>query len=128
MILSDILVVDDFTEFTCNYRVVNDFIQVNSGDRDRNTARRHVILVAVQDATAPGDDVEGDCSGDWTGGQIVDEVVIPADIPKGDYVVGASPKPHCAPLLQTDGTHGSDFVLARAVCLLCVDVLTPVYT
>jgi len=40
------------------------------------------------DSTAPGDDVEGYCSGDWTGGQIVDEVLIPKDIPKGDYVVG----------------------------------------
>lgn len=40
------------------------------------------------DATAPADDVQGYCSGDWTGGQIVDEVVIPANLPKGEYVVG----------------------------------------
>ena len=33
-------------------------------------------------------DVEGACSGDWTGGVIVDEVLIPADLPAGDYVLG----------------------------------------
>ena len=37
------------------------------------------------DATAPGDDVEGYCSGDWTAGRIVDEVLIPKDLPKGDW-------------------------------------------
>ena len=31
-------------------------------------------------------DVEGACSGDWTGGQIADTVHIPADLPAGDYV------------------------------------------
>ena len=33
-------------------------------------------------------DVEGDCSGDWTGGQILDRVKIPKDLPPGDYVLG----------------------------------------
>eukprot|EP01047_Picozoa_sp_COSAG01_P081749 COSAG01_NODE_16425_length_1237_cov_1.265378_3_plen_103_part_00 len=33
-------------------------------------------------------DVEGRCSGDWTGGTIVDVVQIPADLPTGDYVIG----------------------------------------
>jgi hypothetical protein len=40
------------------------------------------------DSTAPADDVEGYCSGDWTGGQIVDEVIIPKDLEPGNYVVG----------------------------------------
>ena len=33
-------------------------------------------------------DVEGRCSGDWTGGQIVDQIVIPGGLPAGDYVLG----------------------------------------
>ena len=33
-------------------------------------------------------DVEGRCSGDWTGGMIVDSVRIPAALPPGDYVLG----------------------------------------
>lgn len=33
-------------------------------------------------------DVEGECSGDWTGGVIVDQVVIPASLEAGDYVLG----------------------------------------
>ena len=33
-------------------------------------------------------DVEGACSGDWTGGVIVDEVIVPSDLPPGDYVLG----------------------------------------
>ena len=33
-------------------------------------------------------DVEGACSGDWTGGVIVDEVLIPDDLVPGAYVVG----------------------------------------
>ena len=33
-------------------------------------------------------DVEGDCSGDWTGGQILDRVKIPKDLPPGDWVLG----------------------------------------
>ena len=40
------------------------------------------------DAAASSDDVEGYCSGDWTDGQIVDEVLIPKDLPRGGYVVG----------------------------------------
>ena len=40
------------------------------------------------DAAAEPDDVEGYCSGDWTGGQIVDEVLIPKDLAPGDYVIG----------------------------------------
>ncbi len=39
-------------------------------------------------AGAASVDVEGACSGDWTGGQIVDRVKIPADLPAGDYVLG----------------------------------------
>ena len=38
--------------------------------------------------TARTGDIEGDCSGDWTGGQIIDEVIIPKDLPSGEYVVG----------------------------------------
>lgn len=38
--------------------------------------------------TARAGDVEGYCAGDWTGGQIVDRVVVPADLPPGDYVLG----------------------------------------
>merc|ERR1719261_909502 len=33
-------------------------------------------------------DVEGACSGDWTGGVIVDQVLIPADLVPGEYVLG----------------------------------------
>jgi len=33
-------------------------------------------------------DVEGACSGDWTGGVIVDHVLIPASLPPGNYVLG----------------------------------------
>lgn len=33
-------------------------------------------------------DVVGECSGDWTLGRIVDEVIIPKDLPTGEYVVG----------------------------------------
>ena len=33
-------------------------------------------------------DVEGNCSGDWTGGMIVDHVKIPKDLKPGDYVLG----------------------------------------
>lgn len=33
-------------------------------------------------------DVEGACSGDWTGGVIVDQVLIPADLEPGEYVLG----------------------------------------
>mmetsp|Transcript_83229 Transcript_83229/g.165229 ORF Transcript_83229/g.165229 Transcript_83229/m.165229 type:complete len:384 (+) Transcript_83229:34-1185(+) len=33
-------------------------------------------------------DVEGACSGDWTGGVIIDQVVIPADLAPGQYVLG----------------------------------------
>ena len=29
---------------------------------------------------------QGECSGDWTGGQIVDTLTIPADLPTGQYV------------------------------------------
>lgn len=32
--------------------------------------------------------MQGECSGDWTNGQIVDEVVVPMDVPSGPYVVG----------------------------------------
>ena len=41
-------------------------------------------------AQAPGDadDEEGECSGDWTSGTIVDKVLIPKDLKPGDYVVG----------------------------------------
>lgn len=38
---------------------------------------------------APGSvDVEGACSGDWTGGVIVDQVIIPKNLKPGDYVLG----------------------------------------
>jgi hypothetical protein len=33
-------------------------------------------------------DVQGDCSGDLTAATIVDRVVLPADVPPGDYVLG----------------------------------------
>ena len=33
-------------------------------------------------------DVMGACSGDWTGGVIVDEVIVPRELPAGDYVLG----------------------------------------
>ena len=33
-------------------------------------------------------DIEGECSGDWTGGRIVDQVVIPASLAPGEYVLG----------------------------------------
>ena len=41
-------------------------------------------------AQSPGDsdDEEGECSGDWTSGTIVDQVMIPASLKPGDYVVG----------------------------------------
>ena len=31
---------------------------------------------------------QGDCSGDWTAGVIEDTVLIPKDLPAGDYVLG----------------------------------------
>ena len=37
---------------------------------------------------ALADDVEGYCSGDWTDGRIVDRVLVPPSLPKGDYVLG----------------------------------------
>ena len=40
------------------------------------------------DSGGATDDVEGECSGDWTGGQIVDEVLIPMSLKPGPYVVG----------------------------------------
>ena len=33
-------------------------------------------------------DIEGICSGDWVSGEITDNVIIPPDLPTGDYVVG----------------------------------------
>lgn len=33
-------------------------------------------------------DIEGICSGDWVSGEITDNVIIPGDLPTGDYVVG----------------------------------------
>jgi hypothetical protein len=33
-------------------------------------------------------DVEGECSGNWVDGQIIDEVLIPKGLPTGKYVVG----------------------------------------
>lgn len=38
--------------------------------------------------TARASDVEGFCSGDWTGGMLVDRVAIPAWIKPGKYVLG----------------------------------------
>ena len=40
------------------------------------------------DSGGEPDDVEGECSGDWTGGQIVDEVLVPQSLKPGAYVVG----------------------------------------
>ena len=37
--------------------------------------------------TDPGT-YQGSCSGDWTGGQIVDAVKVPATLPPGEYVLG----------------------------------------
>jgi len=31
---------------------------------------------------------QGPCSGDWKGGQIIDSVIIPAEVPAGEYVLG----------------------------------------
>lgn len=39
-------------------------------------------------ATPHNIDVEGACSGDWTGGVILDEVIIPPDLAPGAYVLG----------------------------------------
>ena len=38
-------------------------------------------------------DVEGACSGDWTGGVIVDEVLVPKQLKPGRYVLGWSNRP-----------------------------------
>ena len=60
-------------------------------------------------------DVEGDCSGDWTGGQILDRVKIPKDLPPGDYVLGwrcAQPsalRPLGFPSLLSSGSHARRF-------------------
>jgi hypothetical protein len=43
---------------------------------------------AVRGSTDPNTDIEGTCSGDWVSGEITDNVIIPADLPTGDYVVG----------------------------------------
>ena len=32
--------------------------------------------------------MEGRCSGDWTDGQIIDTIAIPAELVAGDYVLG----------------------------------------
>ena len=53
-------------------------------------------------------DVEGACSGDWTGGVIVDEVYIPRDLPAGDYVLG---KP-----AQTLHSHPEHPLACRSSC------------
>ena len=42
----------------------------------------------MTDAAAGDSEVQGECSGDWTNGQIVDEVIVPADIEPGAWVVG----------------------------------------
>lgn len=41
-----------------------------------------------QPGTVHSVDVEGPCSGDWTGGVIIDEVMIPPHLAPGDYVLG----------------------------------------
>ena len=52
-------------------------------------------------------DVEGECSGDWTGGVIVDRVKIPVDLPAGDYVLGwVRAKEHSYECLPTFPTYG----------------------
>lgn len=40
------------------------------------------------EAQARDSDVEGFCSGDWTGGMLVDRVQIPEWLPPGEYVLG----------------------------------------
>lgn len=40
------------------------------------------------DSGARASDVEGFCSGDWTGGVLVDRIVIPASLAPGEYVLG----------------------------------------
>lgn len=40
------------------------------------------------DGAASAQDSQGECSGDWTNGTIVDEVLIPKDLTPGHYVVG----------------------------------------
>lgn len=44
--------------------------------------------VVPTDADAGSSEVQGECSGDWTAGTIVDEVLIPQDLAPGAYVVG----------------------------------------
>ena len=46
------------------------------------------LTVHPTDAGATGSEVQGECSGDWTNGQIVDHVIVPADIRPGAWVVG----------------------------------------
>lgn len=46
------------------------------------------LQVRKTDAAAYGSEVQGECSGDWTNGRISDEVLVPADIQPGAYVVG----------------------------------------
>ena len=46
-------------------------------------------------------DVEGRCTGDWTDGVIVDNIVIP-DLPAGDYVIVSPSTVLCLSLLCSD--------------------------
>ena len=55
-------------------------------------------------------DVEGACSGDWTGGVIVDKVVVPAGLKPGRYVLGwrwdceeVKPRPITQPAVHLPG-------------------------
>ena len=44
--------------------------------------------VNMTDSAAGSSEVQGECSGDWTNGQIVDRVHVPADLEPGAWVVG----------------------------------------
>ena len=46
------------------------------------------LAVNKTDSAAGSSEVQGECSGDWTNGQIVDKVYIPADLEPGAWVVG----------------------------------------
>ena len=46
------------------------------------------LAVNKTDSAAGSSEVQGECSGDWTNGQIVDKVYIPTDLEPGAWVVG----------------------------------------
>ena len=82
----------DYIEIACTFRyplkltlISGEVIEGIGIDTACNAQKQECIEI---DSGGKPDDVEGECSGDWTGGQIVDEVLVPQSLKPGAYVVG----------------------------------------